>query len=78
MLASWRDHSFGTYLLATTAVPGLPVVTFVGTVLVLAVASFMRADPRDGFMTWATAVFGAAYVGLLAPFVAMVRGELQR
>ncbi len=59
-------------LLATTVLPGLPIVTFAAAVLVLAVASFTRGDPRDGFITWATAVFGIAYVGLLAPFVAVV------
>jgi phosphatidate cytidylyltransferase len=61
-----------TSLLGATALPGLPIVTFAAAVLVLAVASFTRGDPRDGFLTWATAVFGIAYVGLLAPFVAVV------
>jgi phosphatidate cytidylyltransferase len=59
-------------LLGATALPGLPIVTFAAAVLVLAVASFTRGDPREGFLTWATAVFGIAYVGLLAPFVAVV------
>ena len=59
-------------LLAATAIPGLPIVAFVAAVLVLAVASFMRGDPRDGFLTWATATFGLAYVALLAPFVVVV------
>ena len=59
-------------LLAATASPGLPIVVFVAAVLVLAVASFMRGDPRDGFLTWATATFGLAYVALLAPFVVVV------
>jgi phosphatidate cytidylyltransferase len=59
-------------LLAATAIPGLPIVVFVAAVLVLAVASFMRGDPRDGFLTWATATFGLAYVALLAPFVVVV------
>jgi phosphatidate cytidylyltransferase len=59
-------------LLAATAIPGLPIVTFAAAVLVLAVASFTRGDPRDGFVTWATAVFGIAYIGLLAPFMAVV------
>jgi phosphatidate cytidylyltransferase len=31
-----------------------------------AVGAFMRADPRDGLVAWATTVFGAAYIGLLA------------
>jgi phosphatidate cytidylyltransferase len=59
-------------LLAATVIPGLPIVVFVAAVLVLAVASFMRGDPRDGFLTWATATFGLAYVALLAPFVVVV------
>ena len=59
-------------LLAATAIPGLPIVVFVAAVLVLAVASFMRGDPRDGFLTWATATFGLAYVALLAPFIVVV------
>jgi phosphatidate cytidylyltransferase len=59
-------------LLTATAIPGLPIVAFAAAVLVLAVASFTRADPRDGFLTWATATFGVAYVALLAPFVVVV------
>jgi phosphatidate cytidylyltransferase len=37
----------------------------VGVVLT-AVASFMRHDPRDGLATWMATVFGALYVSLLA------------
>jgi phosphatidate cytidylyltransferase len=37
----------------------------VGIVLV-AVASFSRPDPRDGLSAWVATVFGALYVGLLA------------
>ena len=37
----------------------------VGIVLV-AVASFTRPDPRDGLSTWMATVFGALYVGMLA------------
>ena len=59
-------------LLAATASPGLPIVAFVAAMLVLAVASFTRNDPREGFLTWATASFGLAYVALLAPFVVVV------
>jgi phosphatidate cytidylyltransferase len=59
-------------LLAATAIPGLPIVTFGAAVLVLAVASFTRSDPRDGFLTWSTATFGLAYVALLAPFLVVV------
>ena len=59
-------------LLAATAIPGLPIVTFAAAVLALAVASFTRGDPREGFITWATSTFGVAYVALLAPFVVVV------
>jgi phosphatidate cytidylyltransferase len=37
----------------------------IGVVLV-AVASFARQDPRDGLSTWEATVFGALYVSLLA------------
>ncbi len=37
----------------------------IGVVLV-AVASFTRQDPRDGLSTWEATVFGALYVSLLA------------
>lgn len=37
----------------------------IGVVLV-AVASFMRIDPRDGTATWIATMFGALYVSLLA------------
>lgn len=51
---------------------GLPLLAFVGGMVVLAVASFTRADPRAGFLSWATSSFGLAYVGLLMPFVVVV------
>jgi phosphatidate cytidylyltransferase len=51
---------------------GMPLIAFVGGVVVLAVASFTRGDPRAGFLSWATSSFGVAYVGLLTPFVAVV------
>ncbi|HEX2142735.1 MAG TPA: phosphatidate cytidylyltransferase [Candidatus Limnocylindria bacterium] len=59
-------------LLRVTTVPGLPIVAFVAAVLLLAVASFARAEPRAGFLTWATTSFGVAYAGLLAPFIVLV------
>ena len=59
-------------LLGKTTIPGLPVIAYGAAVLVLAVASFTRIDPRAGFLTWATAAFGVAYVALLAPFVVVV------
>jgi phosphatidate cytidylyltransferase len=39
---------------------------------VLAIAGFTRADPRKGFLTWSVTSFGVAYLGLLAPFIAVV------
>jgi len=59
-------------LLQTTGPIGLPLVALAAAILVLALAAFTRADPRDGFLTWATTSFGVAYVGLLAPFIALV------
>ncbi len=52
--------------------PGLAAVAFVAAVLVLGVVGFTRAEPRDGFLTWAITSFGVAYVGLLAPFMVVV------
>jgi phosphatidate cytidylyltransferase len=51
---------------------GMPALAFVGGVMLLAVASFTRGDPRAGFLSWATSSFGIAYVGLLAPFLVVV------
>jgi phosphatidate cytidylyltransferase len=51
---------------------GFVAAVFIAAVLVLAVAGFGRADPRKGFVTWAMTTFGVAYVGLLAPMVALV------
>jgi phosphatidate cytidylyltransferase len=59
-------------MLRATDPPGLVVVTYAAVVLVLGIAGFTRAEPRDGFMTWAVTSFGVAYVGLLAPFIAVV------
>jgi len=59
--------------LARTVGPlGLPTLAMVGATLVLAVVGFTRADPRDGFATWATTTLGVAYLGLLAPFIVVV------
>jgi phosphatidate cytidylyltransferase len=55
-----------------TATPGVVVLALVGGVLLLAVASFARDDPRNGFLSWATSAFGVAYVGLLVPMIAVV------
>jgi phosphatidate cytidylyltransferase len=51
---------------------GLPLLALVGGMVVLAVASFTRGDPRAGFLSWATSSFGLAYVGVLMPFVVVV------
>ena len=59
-------------MLRATDPPGLVVVTYAAVVVVLGIAGFTRAEPRDGFMTWAVTSFGVAYVGLLAPFIAVV------
>ncbi|HEY7463943.1 MAG TPA: phosphatidate cytidylyltransferase [Candidatus Limnocylindria bacterium] len=59
-------------LVDATAVPGLPAVAMAAAMILLALASFTRTDPRDGFLTWAAASFGVAYVSLLAPFIVMV------
>ena len=59
-------------LLRATETPGLPLLSFSAAVVVLGAASFARADPRAGFLSWATSSFGLAYVGLLAPFIVLV------
>jgi len=59
-------------MLRATDPPGLAAVAFAAAVIVLGVVGFTRAEPRDGFMTWAVTSFGVAYVGLLAPFIVVV------
>jgi phosphatidate cytidylyltransferase len=59
-------------LLRLTRPIGFVPAVFIAAVLVLAVAGFGRADPRKGFITWAMTTFGVAYVGLLAPMVALI------
>jgi len=59
-------------MLRATDPPGLATVAFAAAIVVLGVAGFTRAEPRDGFMTWAVTSFGVAYVGLLAPFIVVV------
>lgn len=61
-----------TTVLGALDPPGLVAATLIAVMLLLAVAAFMRSDPRAGFVTWAMSVFGAAYVGLLLPAVALV------
>lgn len=59
-------------LLRATQPPGLPAVVFAAAVVLLGVAGFTRAEPRKGLLTWAVTSFGVAYVGLLAPYLAIV------
>jgi phosphatidate cytidylyltransferase len=59
-------------LLRATDPPGLPAVALAAAVVALGMAGFTRAEPRDGFITWAVTSFGVAYVGLLAPFIVVV------
>ena len=61
-----------TTVLGALDPPGLVAATLIAVTLLLAVAAFMRSDPRAGFVTWAMSVFGAAYVGLLLPTIALV------
>lgn len=55
-----------------TVVPGLAIVVLAAAVIVLAVASFTRGEPRNGFLSLATTSFGIVYLALLAPFIAVV------
>lgn len=58
-------------LLRITEPVGLVIVAFVAAVVILGFAGFTRADPRNGFATWAISSFGIAYLGILAPFMAL-------
>lgn len=51
---------------------GLHLLAFVAGVILLAIASFTRGDPRSGFLSWSTSSFGLAYVALLLPFIVVV------
>jgi len=59
-------------MLRATDPPGVAVVAYASAVLLLGMAGFTRAEPRDGFTSWAITSFGVAYVGLLAPFIVVV------
>jgi len=59
-------------MLRATDPPGLSAVVFAAAVVLLGVAGFTRAEPRNGFLTWAVTSFGVAYIGLLAPYLAIV------
>ena len=61
----------GDLLRATESV-GLVVIVMVAAIVILGFAGFTRGDPRKGFMTWSVTTFGIAYVGILAPFMAVV------
>lgn len=52
--------------------PGIVAAVAIAVVLLLAAASFMRADPQAGFVTWSATTFGVVYVGLLLPTIALV------
>ena len=59
-------------LLRVTQPVGLVISAFVTAVLLLGFAGFTRVDPRNGFATWAISSFGIGYLGVLAPFIALV------
>jgi phosphatidate cytidylyltransferase len=61
-----------SHLITALDPPGLVAATMAAVILVLAAAGFTRADPRDGFMSWAMTSFGVAYIGLLLPAIALV------
>lgn len=74
-LVSINEASMGggvANLLDALDPPGLVAATAVAAVLLVSIAAFTRADPRTGFVTWATTAFGLAYVGLLLPTIALV------
>lgn len=74
-LVSINEASMGggvATLLDALDPPGLVAATAVAAVLLVSIAAFTRADPRTGFVTWATTSFGLAYVGLLLPTIALV------
>jgi phosphatidate cytidylyltransferase len=59
-------------LLAALDPPGLVAATLIAAILLLAIVSFTRSDPRAAFITWAMSSFGIAYVGLLLPTLVLV------
>jgi phosphatidate cytidylyltransferase len=73
LLVANRDGVSGLpgELLRLTEPVGLVIVAFVTAVVLLGFAGFTRADPRNGFATWAVSSFGIAYLGVLAPFIAL-------
>lgn len=61
----------GDLLRATQSVGLVPMVA-VAAVILLGTAGFTRTDPRKGFVTWSVTSFGIVYLGVLAPFMALV------
>ena len=59
-------------IVAAVDPPGFVAAVLVAILLLLAVAAFMRSDPRAGFVTWSMTTFGVAYIGLLLPMIAVV------
>lgn len=59
-------------LLRVTQPPGLVTLVLAGSIILLGVLGFTRTDAREGFLTWAVTAFGVAYIGILAPFFAVV------
>ena len=81
LLVANRDGVSGLpgELLRVTQPIGLVVAAFVTAVLLLGVAGFTRADPRNGFATWAVSSFGIAYLvvfGAIALSVALLAPRL--
>lgn len=74
-LVAVNDESVGgilTTLVTALDPPGVVAAALVAGILLLGAASFMRSDPTTGFVTWAMSSFGAAYIGLLLPMIALV------
>jgi len=74
-LVAVNDESVGgmlTFLVTALDPPGVVAAALVAGVLLLGMAAFMRSDPGTGFVTWAMSSFGAAYIGLLLPMIALV------
>jgi phosphatidate cytidylyltransferase len=74
-LVAVNDESVGgilTTLVTALDPPGVVAAALVAGMLLLGVAAFMRSDPQTGFVTWAMSSFGAAYIGLLLPMIALV------
>jgi phosphatidate cytidylyltransferase len=61
-----------TTLVTALDPPGIVAAALIAVTILLAVAAFMRGDPKDGFITWGMSVFGVLYVGILLPTIATV------